>query len=307
VTVLKENIPSACSKQNPGFLPLFSFWMVFFLMVHYHTAAQNKSTPLYKVYNPDTEKETALQEIVDRMDGISVLFFGEEHDNTIGHYIQDTLYKMLLEKYPHVSLSMEMFERDVQLVVDEYLNGIITEAKLIEEARAWNNYQESYSPMVNHAKEHQQQVIAANAPGRYVNLVNREGPEALKTLSKQARKYVTPVNLEVEDTAYKEKFSEAMGEHAHHMGPNMFYAQLLRDETMAESIYKTWKKNRRKVKILHLTGRFHTDEWLGTVNRLRHYKNHPTILTISCFSATDFENPNWESHQKLADYIILTP
>ncbi|MFC4871363.1 ChaN family lipoprotein [Negadavirga shengliensis] len=306
MTVLKENIPSACSKQSRGFLPLFSFWMVFFLTVHYHTAAQNKSTPPYKVYNPDTEKETALQEIVDRMDGISILFFGEEHDNTTGHYIQDTLYKMLLEKYPQVTLSMEMFERDVQLVLDEYLTGIITEAKLIEEARAWNNYKESYSPMVNRAKDHQQPVIAANAPGRYVNLVNREGPEALHSLSKHAKKYVNFINLDIDDTAYKKKFSDAMGEHAHHMGPNMFYAQLLRDETMAESLYNNWRSD-RKDKIFHITGRFHSDERLGTVHRLLNQKKPPKLLTISCFSAEDFDDPDWGKYKSLADYIIITP
>jgi uncharacterized iron-regulated protein len=69
---------------------------------------------------------------------------------------------------------MEMFERDCQLVLDEYLNDYITDGQLVKEGRAWKNYKD-YRPMVNIAKQHHQKVVAANAPRRYANMVSRNG------------------------------------------------------------------------------------------------------------------------------------
>ena len=78
----------------------------------------------------------------------------------------------LQERRPCV-LSLEMFERDVQTVLDEYTRGLIREADMLQDARPWANYEKDYRPMVEFSKAHGVPVIAANVPRRYVGAVGR--------------------------------------------------------------------------------------------------------------------------------------
>ncbi|WP_040757477.1 ChaN family lipoprotein, partial [Winogradskyella psychrotolerans] len=173
----------------------------------------------------------------EKVNDADVIIFGEEHDDSLGHVLQYQLYKGLLDSYESVTLSMEMFERDVQMVLNEYLAGLISESKLIHEGKAWHNYSD-YAPLVNLAKDRNQKVIAANVPGRYANMVSRQGLGALSQLDRRARQLYAKVKIPEKDDAYLAKFNTAMGAHAHSMGPTVFHAQLLRDATMAESILK---------------------------------------------------------------------
>ena len=47
---------------------------------------------------------------------------------------------------------MEMFERDGQVVLNEYLAGLIDEKLFQSDCKLWNNY-EDYKPIVLFAKE----------------------------------------------------------------------------------------------------------------------------------------------------------
>lgn len=275
-----------------------------FFLVNGGLFAQASWEAHYKVYDTRAQREITLSELVESTGGVEVVFFGEEHNDSIAHRLQFSLYEGLLQRYGDVVLSMEMFERDAQLVVDEYLDDHITEARLRDEGKGWKNYKD-YAPMVNLAKERNQKVVAANVPTRYANLVSRKGLPALDQLPKPSRKFIVSLPLETNRPEYQEKFYGAMGGHGHSMGPGIFHAQLLRDATMAESIFRAWRKNKR-TKILHLNGRFHSDGGLGTVEALKDHRKKIQLLTISAFSSDDFEEPNWQEHVELADIVILT-
>jgi len=281
---------------------LFYFLCLFIL--HQELHAQEDWERHMRIYDTRTGLEAGMSDLVAALADAQVLFFGEEHDDSIAHRIQDVLYERLLDTYSDVTLSLEMFERDAQLVMDEYLADHITEAKLKEEGKAWKNYSD-YAPLVNLAKSRGQRVVAANVPTRYANLVARKGLDALRELPRESKRYLPSLPIFTDQPLYEKKFNEAMGGHGHGMGPTIFQAQLLRDATMAESIYKTWKKSKR-TKILHLNGRFHSDEYLGTVAALRQLRKRIGILTVSCFSSEDLEFPDWDKHAGLGDFIILT-
>jgi uncharacterized iron-regulated protein len=273
------------------------------LLMAYAAAAQEQFTHL-KIYSVKNREIVSLATIVDSMSAYDVVFFGEEHNDSIAHFLQDTIYKAMLKKYNNVTLSMEMFEHDCQLVLDEYLNDYITDAQLVKEGRAWKNYKD-YRPMVNTAKQHQQNIIAANAPRRYVNIVSRKGFTALAVLSKESKKNFAPLPIDTVNAPYFSKFAETMGRPAPGNIKNIYYAQTLWDATMAHSIYERWKKE-KSVKILHLNGRFHSDEKLGTVTQLQRKNKKLKILNISCFAAEDFNQPDWSKYEKLGDYILIT-
>lgn len=266
--------------------------------------AQNYPETAYKLFHNPTEQEGALLDLAGLTEEAQVIVFGEEHNDSLAHVLQKQLYKALLESDRNVVLSMEMFERDVQLVLNEYLDGLISESSLIKDGRAWNNYAD-YAPLLRLAKKHQQQVLAANVPGRYASMVSRKGIATLELLDRKARAYFSDFEIPGDNDPYRRKFDAAMGSHGHSLGPSVFHAQLLRDATMAESIVNARKKNRKSV-ILHLTGKFHSDEGLGTISELKKRKKNLRILTISCFPAEDFAKPDWSAYKNLADIIILT-
>src|SRR5262245_36506932 len=68
-----------------------------------------------------------------------VTLIGESHDDPVAHYLQLRLLRQFCETQAKagkptrpIALSLEMFERDVQHVVEEYLAGLITEDHFLQ-------------------------------------------------------------------------------------------------------------------------------------------------------------------------------
>lgn len=260
----------------------------------------------YKLYDVRKGKLTTLEEISADLQNADVLFFGEEHNDSAGHWLEKELFKILHDRYgKNLALSLEMFETDCQLVLDEYLDGHISEDRFVRESRSWGNYRD-YRPMVEFAKQEGIDVIAANPPRRYVNMVSRKGMGSLDSLPKASKKYLPELPYDTATGRYREKFLEFMrGGSPGTSNFRIFYSQCLWDAGMAHSIYRYWKKNRDR-KIFHVVGRFHSDEKLGTVTQLQNLRSSLRILNISSFSDESFENPDWSRFSHLGDYIFLT-
>src|SRR4051794_31935125 len=163
----------------------------------------------YKVYRGDGTP-SSLSDVFEAAGKAVVTFVGEEHDDPVAHYLELEVFKAL--PAGKTMLAMEMFERDVQSVLDEYLTGIITEEHLVASGRAWPGYKTDYRPMVDHAKENHIRVIASNAPRRYVNRVSRLGKESLSALSDEAKETIAPLPYAEASTEYAESFRRVMEE-----------------------------------------------------------------------------------------------
>jgi uncharacterized iron-regulated protein len=154
-----------------------------------------------------------LADIVKAMADYDVVLLGETHDDPVAHFLEAELLWLVYEHHtprrPMV-LSLEMFERDVQTVVDEYLADQIPETHFLKRARPWRNYDSDYKPMIELAKAHRLPVVAANAPRRYVNRVSRFGKASLDELSPQAKAWLPPLPYGDAYPAYAEKFHRAM-------------------------------------------------------------------------------------------------
>lgn len=258
----------------------------------------------FKVYDVKKQKTISLDDIVADMANADVLFFGEEHNDSIGHYLEVTLFKKLAAAYSNkVGLTLEMFHTDVQPVIDEYLAGIITEKNFIKEGRAWNNYKD-YKPMIEFSKTEGIAVIGGNAAARYSNSVTKNGLEVLAKLPATSKQFLPPNAIDTLTGRYYDKFIGLLGGHG--MGTMKVYqTQNFWDATMAWSIAKFAKENKGK-KIFQVNGRFHSDEKLGTYAQLKKIAPKLKTLNIAAFAAEDFANPDWEKHKDLGDYVILT-
>jgi uncharacterized iron-regulated protein len=267
--------------------------------------SQDQSSGHYKIYSTSKQKQITLDEIVNDMANADVLFFGEEHNDSTGHYLEYSLFKKLTAKYQNrTALSMEMFETDCQTVVDEYLKGLIREKNFIADARAWHNYKD-YRPLVELAKTNHVPLIAANAPARYTSMANRLGLNSLLQLSAAGKSYLPPLPIDTATGVYYEKFLQIMGGHSAMAGMQMYQAQNLWDATMGWSISQFLKMH-HDYKILQLNGGFHSEEKLGVAAQLKKYAPKVRMLNIAVYSDEDFDGPDWSKRNKNGDYIILT-
>lgn len=261
----------------------------------------------FKIYDTKTGEQLTITELADRMKNTDVLFWGEEHNDTIGHILELKMLKMLQERYTNkLVLSLEMFETDCQVLVDEYMGGFISEEKFIKDARAWNNYSD-YQPMVEYAKANKIPLVAANSPRRYNSMMSKRGPKTLDSLGSSSKAFIAKLPVYApKEGAYYKKFVSIMGGEENIHSPNMYASQCLWDATMAKSIDRAVSDNKKNGIVMHVAGRFHSDEYLGTVAQLARKNKDLKVQTISCFVAEDFAKPDYISYEPLANYVIVT-
>lgn len=263
----------------------------------------------FRVYRSSGEA-SSIEDIVKALSDIDVVFLGEQHDDTIAHGLQLEIFRRAISEYAakrRVALSLEMFERDVQTVVDEYLKGQITENHFLLSSRPWANYKADYRPLVELAKEKGLSVIAANAPRRYVNMVSRNDRDSLNGLSKDAKKWIAPLPYAEPSDTYAKKFKALMGPSPEaQMGIDKILAsQSLWDATMANSVAEFLKKNKKPL-VIHLNGAFHTENRLGTVEHLLKYRPKTKVLVVTMRYEDDYKTFDKSKHTGLGDFVILT-
>ena len=243
----------------------------------------------YKIYSVKQAKEVSINDIIEDMKNNDVLFYGEEHNDSVTHYLENKIFESLFQKYQsNMVLSMEMFERDVQPIMNEYLTSEIREKNFKKDARAWSNYRD-YRPMVEFCKTNKLDVVCANAAGRYSNLAGRKGQKALMALPLESKKFFAPLPY---DTASGKYYDKLMGlshdpndtskkaEPVMGMGGfNLVMAQSLWDATMAYSISEYLKLHKGK-KVFQVNGRFHSDEGFAIATQLKKYNPKVKLLII---------------------------
>ncbi|WP_281613447.1 ChaN family lipoprotein [Flammeovirga sp. SubArs3] len=249
----------------------------------------NAQLKAYQIFDKEG-KEVTFEEMSKALEQYDVVFFGELHNNPIAHWLQFELSKSLATaKNNEIIFGAEMFERDNQLVLNEYLEGYIKEATLIKDGKAWDNYKTDYAPLVDFAKEINAPFVATNVPRRYASIVSKKGLEELEKLEKSTKKqYIAPLPIEVpyDLPSYKEMEDMMAGHGMKGKAKNFVAAQAIKDATMGNSIVKALKDNKGK-SMLHFNGNFHSKNHEGTVWYVKHYNKKVTCGVISFVDQSD--------------------
>lgn len=266
-------------------------------------SAQDK--PAYRIFDQNG-KEVSYAQLLKNSKKSDVVFFGEQHNNPISHWLQIELAQDL-EKENNGKLIMgaEMFERDNQAILTEYLNGQISTKNFEEEARIWDNYATDYKPLVELAKSKKLPFIATNVPRRYANMVYKQGIESLNPLSREAKAWIAPLPIEVDmNLPSYASMAKMMGGHGGDAATtNLVKSQAVKDATMGYSIAQNLKKG---YIFLHFNGAYHSDLKEGIVWYLRKYASVKDILTISTVEQDNIDKLEDENRSK-ADFIICVP
>jgi uncharacterized iron-regulated protein len=259
--------------------------------------------PVYKIYSSNG-KSVSYTDMVKKLSEADVTFFGELHNNPISHWLEYEITKSLFEIHGGtLILGAEMFESDQQIIMDEYLSGLIAESKFEEDSRLWSNYSTDYKPLVNFAKENGLRFIGTNIPRRYASMVFKGGFEALETLSEQAKRTIAklPVEYDPKLPGYEKMLKMGGMGMRGHSNENFPKAQAIKDATMAHFIHLNMKEDS---KFIHYNGAYHSDNYEGILwylNRLNKDYKMKTITTIIQSDVNELAKEN----QGVADFIII--
>lgn len=271
-----------------------------------------------RYYATGSRRDVSFQVMMREASKGDVIFFGEQHDDPATHRAELAVLAALGNGSRPVVLSLEMFERDVQGVLDDYLAGRIGEADFLERSRPWERYTTDYRALVELARARGWPVVAANVPRRIASAVSRKGLAVLDTLPAAERAHAARENRCPRD-AYYERFAETMKGHSaggepppaadtaamRAMTDRFYEAQCVKDEAMAESIVAARARVPGAV-VLHVDGAFHSDFGLGTAARVTRRDPGARTVVLTAIPVDDPAAASPAEHTARGDYVIVT-
>ncbi len=262
--------------------------------------------PEHRIVDLRTGEDVTIAKLVDAVAEADVLFLGEEHDNTAGHQVHHRLVEGLHAKRSNLAMSLEMFERDVQGVLDDYLRDRVDEETFLEHSRPWGEYAAHYRPFVELAKQRKLDVIAGNVPRAIAGKVAKGEPTTIADAAFVPRRTTAP------DDEYRELFVEAMGSHGgtgEEGAVDRYYAaQCLKDDAMAEAITDHLAvRGRKRPLVVHVAGTFHVDHGYGAVHRVLQRQPLLRTVVVSMESTEKVGEFEPDLSENRAHYLLVVP
>lgn len=259
--------------------------------------------PAYKLFDKDG-KSVKYSKMIKALSEADIVFFGESHNNPISHWMELEVTKDLAKLSPKgITLGAEMFEADNQLIINEYLSGLVAEKKFEAEVRKWPNYDTDYKPLMSFARENNYKFIATNIPRRYASIVFKKGFKGLSELSKEAKSYIAPLPIAYDENVKCYANMIEMGKQMGHGTPKFPQSQAIKDATMSYFILKNLEKGKT---FIHYNGSYHSDNHEGIVWHLKKANPNLKIITITTVEQKDIESLKNENKNK-ADFILSVP
>jgi len=272
-----------------------NIFRLFFLLFSAFIFSQNKVA--YQLFDAKGKK-TTYEKLLKKSEKSELILFGEYHDNPISHWLELGLAKDLHKK-KNIILGAEMFEKDNQDQLNQYIRAEIDQKAMDTLTRLWNNYKTDYKPIVDFAKTNQLDFIATNIPRRYASMVYKNGLEALDSLPANEKKWIAPLPIKYDASLsqYQKMLEMAQG----HAGDNFPKAQAIKDATMGNSIVNNLKEN---AVFIHYNGSFHSDFFQGIYWYVIQERPNLKIITIATVTQKDLSQLE-EEHIGRADFILV--
>jgi uncharacterized iron-regulated protein len=295
--------------------PVRSLLIAFFWMAQAVQPAFS-TLPAYvpeRVYDTRRQAFADLESMLADIAKADVVFVGEQHDDPNTHRLEAAILDGLRRRGVTVTVSLEMFERDIQPGLNSYLSGGIDEGGFLKSSRPWPRYATDYRPIVEMARIQGWPVIAANVPRRFASSVAKTGLRALDVLPPTERSWVA-ADLRCPRDSYFDRFAATMSGHQtggsaedqRNTTERYYFSQCVKDETMAESIAVGFDQHNRKL-VVHFNGAFHSDFGLGTAERVRRRLAGRRVAVVSVLPVKDLDTLQPAGEElKRADYLLYT-
>ena len=209
-------------------------------LYHFSSAAEPRTGEIAQTRQ--LTSAPSQQDILATLEQADVIYLGETHTDVADHIAQLDIITAMHEVRGDIAIGLEMFQRPFQSVLDQYIAGQIAEAELIEQSEyetRWGFDWELYAPIIRYAQINQIPLIALNTPREVTKKVARQG---LASLAGNDLEHIPPIaDIDTSDENYQAMVAQVFSHHGGHGSSvpsfeNFFAAQVLWDETMAESV-----------------------------------------------------------------------
>jgi uncharacterized iron-regulated protein len=279
-----------------------------------HVAAVSSYTP-HRVYRTKKKRFDDFESMLADAAKADVVFLGEEHDDPGTHRLERAALEGIGRRRGKVVLALEMFERDAQPSLNDYLAGKLGEAQFLKVSRPWPKYATDYRPMIELAKAKGWPVIAGNVPRRLASLIGRKGLIGVDSLPLADRALIA-AQLTCPRDKYFDRFKETMGDMSGHgakitpaeaaaMVGRFYDAQCVKDETMGEAVAAARAASPDAV-VVHVNGSFHSDFRMGTAERVKNRLAGARIVVINFAPVSDLDAADGKKLRKIGDYVVFT-
>ena len=273
---------------------------------------QTQTDPPRRVVDGQTGETRPWAAMIDELALADVVFVGENHDDPNTHKLELAILQELAARGRPVTLAMEMFERDVQDPLVHFGMGHMDEAEFLKVSRPWPRYPTDYKPLVDFAIGKNLPVVASNVPRPIASEVSKSGLEVLATKPAADKAwFAADLQCPTGDDEYFRRFLDAMEMHPDATAVKFYYAQCLKDETMAESIaqsYAAGSLGGQRPLIVHVNGAFHSDFHLGTVSRTQRRLPGKRIAVVTVLPVADISTPVPDAQERQrGDFLVYTP
>jgi uncharacterized iron-regulated protein len=278
----------------------------------------------HRVYSSGEKRFSDFEAMLTEIAKVDVAFVGEQHDDAATHRLERAILEGLARRRGNIVVAMEMFERDVQSALDDYLAGRLSEEEFLKASRPWPRYAADYRPLIEFARAHGWKVVASNTPRRLASQVSKQGLDAIRSAPDSDRKLAAAEFVCPFDDYFK-RFSEVMSkghpgadskpadkkqeDEQRVMVERFYYAQCVKDETMAESIANVFagqENAQSRPLVVHFNGAFHSDYRLGAASRAVRRLPKSKVKVISVIPVENLDNINIDEYRKRGDYVIFT-
>lgn len=235
------------------------------------TLVFGRATATEIIYDTKRARALSLEEFAASRAAGEIIVLGEQHArgdnqndpvNVRHHENQMRLLSQLTEAKFRVFTGMEFLTYPVQPAVDDYLADRTDEATFLKAARWGGAPFTAYRAQIRAPRASQGRTLALNSPSELSRKIAKG-----QTLTPEDKALLPPL-YERGQSAYYERFLDAMGEHAPSAAMERYFmAQSLWDDTMA------WKaqagmSEERGVQVI-IVGEFHAEFGHGLPARLR--------------------------------------
>lgn len=285
--------------------------------------AQTTATTTCENRFADTRCVNSVKQLIPEISKARIIYLGETHDSAEDHKKQLEIIQELRDRNHNkiaisgaqrgYAIAMEMFQRPAQNAIDNYLAGKITEAELIKQTeyeQRWGFPWELYAPILRFAKANNIPILAINTPSEITRKVSRQG---LQSLTPEERKLIPPFSeIRTSPDEYRKLVLAAFEAHqnaGHGTSKNLesfFLAQVLWDETMAESIANFVKAN-PNTQVIVLAGQGHIVYDYGIPSRVKRRlqgKSDSQNFTHRSVLLSPPEDESLPKNKKIADFYL---
>lgn len=182
-----------------------------------------------------TGRPATADDIAKAADNKRFVYLGEEHATEPDQVMHAAILEALVRRGRHVVVGLEMYQRSKQPILDQWSEGKIEEGDFLLQSDwkgQWGYDFAFYRPVFDIVRRFRLPLIGLNIPRDWVHRVARDGFGALAA-DERAQ---LPSDMSLDNAYHKQIFDSLMGGHA--MSPNIYAAQVLWDEAMADTALK---------------------------------------------------------------------